>query len=200
MQTISAEEQAFLTAIHAEPDATELRLVYADWLEERGNWRAQYIRLRAQTESADNPQAVLSAMEPLFARQIGDDVLWSSQLRMRTLFLCRTCRLPLSLPLRIVTDQWLIFEEDNRENVQRGFYFCGDFGAWGEHGHYCLNLNDRVNCRHHPDSQRLHGCCGLHGCSGPNTVCRNGHEVGTERSDCWMPHGLWLDPNLVNVV
>lgn len=57
-----------------------------------------------------------------------------------------------------------------------------------------INLEDAVNTRHHPDTRRLNGCCGLDGRDGLNTVCANGHEVGTEKSDCWMPHVLLLDP------
>jgi hypothetical protein len=37
------------------------------------------------------------------------------------------------------------------------------------------------------------------GCDGVNTVCGNGHEVGTECSDCWMPHFLHLGRTAVDV-
>ena len=40
------EEEAFLRAIAANPADDGTRLVYADWLEERGDPRAEYIRLR----------------------------------------------------------------------------------------------------------------------------------------------------------
>jgi uncharacterized protein (TIGR02996 family) len=40
------EEEAFLRAIAANPVDDGTRLVYADWLEERGDPRAEYIRLR----------------------------------------------------------------------------------------------------------------------------------------------------------
>jgi hypothetical protein len=48
-----------------------------------------------------------------------------------------------------------------------------------------VNLNDLVGTEHHQDRHRLNGCCGLDGCDGPNLVCPKGHEIGTERSDCW---------------
>jgi uncharacterized protein (TIGR02996 family) len=35
------EEEAFLQAIQERPEDTDLRLVFADWLEERGNPRAE---------------------------------------------------------------------------------------------------------------------------------------------------------------
>jgi hypothetical protein len=28
-------------------------------------------------------------------------------------------------------------------------------------------------------------------------LCSNGHEIGTERSDCWMAHGAVLLPAVV---
>jgi uncharacterized protein (TIGR02996 family) len=40
-------ENTFLRAIRAEPDDTALRLAYADWLEERGDVRGEYIRLES---------------------------------------------------------------------------------------------------------------------------------------------------------
>src|SRR5262245_14035787 len=40
-------EKAFLAAIRANPDDEAPRLVYADWLEERGDARAEFIRLQA---------------------------------------------------------------------------------------------------------------------------------------------------------
>jgi uncharacterized protein (TIGR02996 family) len=36
---------SFLQAIAEEPDDATCRLVFADWLEERGDWRAEFLRL-----------------------------------------------------------------------------------------------------------------------------------------------------------
>src|SRR5262249_47592044 len=44
-------ERAFLQALIAAPDSIEGRLVYADWLEERGDGRAEYLRLECQLKS-----------------------------------------------------------------------------------------------------------------------------------------------------
>ncbi|MCI0462063.1 MAG: TIGR02996 domain-containing protein [Gemmataceae bacterium] len=41
------DEDAFLQAIRANPNDEQLRLVYADWLEEQGDPRAEYLRLDA---------------------------------------------------------------------------------------------------------------------------------------------------------
>jgi uncharacterized protein (TIGR02996 family) len=42
------DEAAFLAAIHTAPEDDNLRLVYADWLEERGDLRGEYLRLEHQ--------------------------------------------------------------------------------------------------------------------------------------------------------
>ncbi|MCI0461193.1 MAG: TIGR02996 domain-containing protein [Gemmataceae bacterium] len=41
------DEQAFLAAIRATPDDDQLRLIYADWLEERGDVRGEFLRVRS---------------------------------------------------------------------------------------------------------------------------------------------------------
>ena len=41
-------EHEFLRAIHAQPDDPEVRAVYADWLEERGDRRAEFVRTHLQ--------------------------------------------------------------------------------------------------------------------------------------------------------
>ncbi len=61
------------------------------------------------------------------------------------------------------------------------------------------NLTDLVNTGRHPNPRRLNGCCGLDGCDGRNRVCREGHEVGTERSDCWWAHAVHFDPGAVRM-
>jgi hypothetical protein len=43
----------------------------------------------------------------------------------------------------------------------------------------------------------LAGCRGLDGCDGINTLCKNGYEVGTEQSDCWLPHSVGLNDTIV---
>src|SRR5262245_48315405 len=40
------DDDCFLRAIQIDPEDQTLRLAYADWLEERGDQRAGYIRLR----------------------------------------------------------------------------------------------------------------------------------------------------------
>jgi uncharacterized protein (TIGR02996 family) len=52
---VSDEEKAFLRAIRAHPDDDGPRLVYADWLDERGDPRGEFIRV--QCELAGLPAA-----------------------------------------------------------------------------------------------------------------------------------------------
>jgi len=47
-KTASSEEDAFLQAILESPDDDTPRLIFADWLEERGNPRGTFIRLQCQ--------------------------------------------------------------------------------------------------------------------------------------------------------
>src|SRR6476659_1158863 len=42
------DERAFLRAIAAAPDDTAPRLVYADWLDERGDPRAEFVRVQVR--------------------------------------------------------------------------------------------------------------------------------------------------------
>jgi uncharacterized protein (TIGR02996 family) len=58
------QERAFLQALIADPDDVPSRLVYADWLEERGDARAEYLRLECQLRSfgdADERRAPVEA-------------------------------------------------------------------------------------------------------------------------------------------
>ncbi len=77
--------------------------------------------------------------------------------------------------------------------LPEGFYALSD-GEYWTHTEGCplVNLNDVVGTQDHPDGGRHNGCCGSDGCDGPNMVCQSGHEVGTEKSDCWMPHAAVL--------
>src|SRR5262245_55108850 len=52
------QEQGFLQAIVADPEDEGVRLIYADWLEEQGNPRGEFIRLQCELEklSADDPR------------------------------------------------------------------------------------------------------------------------------------------------
>src|SRR5262245_55311282 len=48
------EEAGFIEALRANPHDDALRLVYADWLEDRGDGRSEYIRLVATLATGSN--------------------------------------------------------------------------------------------------------------------------------------------------
>ena len=54
-----SDEAAFLAAIAAEPADDTRRLVYADWLDERGDPRGEYLRLELQLHEIPARLAVL---------------------------------------------------------------------------------------------------------------------------------------------
>jgi hypothetical protein len=117
----------------------------------------------------------------------------------RVVVRCRRCGAPLTYPLARLTDRSLLSGNDGEPYLPRGWFTVSN-GDWsGPRGQLIANLGDRTFTAHHPDGRRLNGCCGLDGLDGRNTVCYEGHEVGTEKSDCWMSHALLFDPECVTL-
>jgi uncharacterized protein (TIGR02996 family) len=196
------EDEAFLLAIAEEPADDVRRLVFADWLDERGDPRAAF--LRAEVALARSGPAAEGRAELLKLRAELDPAWWPRIARAAgapRVFRCAACRLPLTAPLWPLADDLWLSGSDGTALVPAGYYWPSDGTVWGgTEGHYCVNLSDLRNVRPHPEPGRRNGCCGVDGCDGVNTVCGNGHEVGTECSDCWMPHFLHLAPASVEVV
>jgi uncharacterized protein (TIGR02996 family) len=71
------DEQVFLNAIKANPDDEASRLVYADWLEEQGDPRADFLRLHLALTAAapDHPERVAGEQELSQLRK-GCDTAW----------------------------------------------------------------------------------------------------------------------------
>jgi uncharacterized protein (TIGR02996 family) len=65
------EENTFLMAIRANPEDDPLRLIYADWLEERGDARADFVRLHLALKSLspDHPHRAAGEQELSALRQ-----------------------------------------------------------------------------------------------------------------------------------
>lgn len=77
----SADERAFLRAIRAEPHDDALRLIYADWLDERGDPRGEFIRIQcalAKLPINDPLQAELTSREQTLRDE--HEVEWSRPL------------------------------------------------------------------------------------------------------------------------
>jgi hypothetical protein len=107
---------------------------------------------------------------------------------MRYVLKCSVCNVPLTGPLEQLQHASMLGNEDQKNRAP-----VGSFGI--EHGHFVVHLQDAVNTKQHPDTSRSNGCCGLSGSDGLNTVCLNGHEVATERSDCCVAHSMTFDRN-----
>jgi hypothetical protein len=119
------------------------------------------------------------------------------------IFRCAHCGLPLTEPLAELTEGSEHNYTDASDLLPSGFYFIAGltedkYGWWPNSAdNYLVNLKDIRNTKHHHDSRRLNGCCGLDGRDGRNLLCANDHEVGTGHSDCWMPHFAAFDPATV---
>ena len=103
-------EEAFVQAITGSPDDDTSRLVYADWLEERGDPRGEFLRLecrlRALPETSEEHLALLPRLAELGG---GADVRW----------LAAVCRVHLE------TGPWHANRWRCPLNAPGPFYTCG---------------------------------------------------------------------------
>ena len=115
----------------------------------------------------------------------------------RITFKCPICLTAITRPLLPLRPDQSICLEYEKPALAEGFFGINSQEYWSAAGRVLVNLSDLIGTKHHPDSRRRGGCCGLDGLDGPNLVCPNGHEVGTEKSDCWMPHAAVLLENVI---
>jgi hypothetical protein len=108
------------------------------------------------------------------------------------IFECPVCRVAITGPLSSLPSDRSVCLEPGEDVVPSSFFHVNKQEYWSTLGNVLVNLADLVGTNCHPDARRLAGCCGLDGLDGPNLVCANGHEIGTEKSDCWMPHAAVL--------
>lgn len=103
---------------------------------------------------------------------------------------CKTCNLPLTNEVKLYEGK-SFGKADKQPFIQAGFYTVSDDGFFSDtKGDIIINVGDMINTIDHTDEERLTGCCGLAGLDGANKMCVNGHEVATEKSDCWMPRAV----------
>lgn len=111
---------------------------------------------------------------------------------------CKTCGLVLSKSIHTFISSEIL--NPGEDLVAVGYYTqISEEHSIQLDGQIAINLKDKLNMKSHSDLSRLNGCCGLDGFGGLNQVCLNNHEVGTEMSDCWMPHALVFDPEQVTL-
>lgn len=111
------------------------------------------------------------------------------------------CKIPVSKDITFLSNRSLLCEQDGKDYIPEGFYIIDNEEFFTDYfENYILNLKDVINLKNHFDFGRLNGCCGLDGCDGLNKTCINGHEIGTERSDCWLPHHIHINPEKVEEI
>lgn len=141
------DEASFLEAIQAHPRDRALRLVYADWLEECGDPRSEYLRVDAQLQervdagvdaASSDPQArKLRAQLKKIAPTLDPEwVAWVDRLRPKFVR-CRICKRVINAAEAINTNPRnyrktksscyckLCFEDAVRSQMQQGFGSAG---------------------------------------------------------------------------
>jgi hypothetical protein len=112
-----------------------------------------------------------------------------------TKFTCKYCQVALTEEIAELQDHSLLDESDGKPHVPNGYFYLSQGQYWTtSNGNYLINLSDLQNIKHHWDTKRIQGCCGLDGTDGKNLLCINNHEIGTEHSDCWSAHFAELEP------
>ena len=115
---------------------------------------------------------------------------------------CRNCRAAVSGEVAELKDVSKLSEADGQDHLPKGYYriATAEDDVIIGNGEFILNLKDLINTRRHSNKHRLNGCCGLDGADGMNIVCACGNEIGTECSDCWMPHYAHIPQSEVETV
>jgi hypothetical protein len=110
------------------------------------------------------------------------------------MFACAVCRVPITNNVEELHHLDALSEEDGQPHLPAGVFYIpqADDDLRRPVGDVVVNISDLTNTKPHELLARRSGCCGPHGGDGFNVVCLNGHEVGTERSDCWMSHFVVL--------
>lgn len=107
---------------------------------------------------------------------------------------CCRCRRPLTRMLRTLPDRARLAHGDGDDYIPHGFLTEDQYV--GARAVYVVNLLDVVNSGY--TSKPGYGCCGLYS-SAMNRRCRCRMTYGWEVSECYMPHGVWLNADLVRL-
>jgi uncharacterized protein (TIGR02996 family) len=92
-------DQDFTRAIVASPDDEALRLVYADWLEERGESRAEFVRLESAHAQAGTDEDRRAALRVRLQQiQTGLDPKWIALIDRPAIENCATARFVVQCP------------------------------------------------------------------------------------------------------
>ncbi|MBX3007638.1 MAG: hypothetical protein KF816_06375 [Melioribacteraceae bacterium] len=112
---------------------------------------------------------------------------------------CSSCGTIITKELKLLTDKNLISVVDGEDLIPSGYFMIcdGTYFSASFTTRIIINKNDMINSKRHYDENRFCGCCGQDGSAGPNIICVNNHDIATELSDCWMSHGILLEPCFV---
>lgn len=118
--------------------------------------------------------------------------------RTEFVYLCSMCCIDITYPVMHLKDFSKLFNESKENFLPRGYFAYGhEIRVRGQlpfhsniEGHeiadedVIFNIDDVFNVA---DTNKISGCCGSDA-SQIHLNCPNGHELGREGSDCWMPH------------
>ncbi|MEQ1734407.1 MAG: hypothetical protein ABL940_12095 [Bacteroidia bacterium] len=112
---------------------------------------------------------------------------------------CKKCNESLSQELKLIENEATLCNKDGENVVPKGYYWIGSarFAFTDITNKIVINTKDLRNYKPHTDDSKLSGCCGYSGIDGINLMCKNGHEIATLRCDCWMPHTVFFETNLI---
>jgi uncharacterized protein (TIGR02996 family) len=144
-------EEAFLRAIEENPDDDTTRLVFADWLEERGDWRAEFVRLdvrlRGLTDADDDYRDVEERWRLL---RYGLNPLWQVLFDRSPVERCGDPLFKFRCPKRWGTlRRTPLLTVRFCESCRRNVHYCRTIDEAREHaacGH-CVAVNTRVERR-----------------------------------------------------
>jgi hypothetical protein len=112
---------------------------------------------------------------------------------------CKFCDIDITNDLIEVQSEQLKMI-DGKDFIDKGHFFISDGEYYtATERQIIINKTDLINSKNHSDPSRLNGCCGLDGTDGLNKICTNGHEIGTEKSDCWLAHSVIFDIEKIKV-
>jgi uncharacterized protein (TIGR02996 family) len=154
------DEDPFIQSVQAAPDDTGLLLIYADWLEERGDPRAEFLRVRvALGQLSPNEKQFRALWSKLRRLRSGIDLAWLAVLDRTPIENC-SMQFAYACPRR-----WeaLCPTEDASirfcEACQRRVYYCSTLKQARRHAEAgdCVAVDSKLNRRPGDLSRALAG-------------------------------------------
>jgi uncharacterized protein (TIGR02996 family) len=144
---VDPEERSFITEIQTHPYDDAPRLVYADWLEERGDPRGEYLRLECELVGLAAGDALFDELRPRFAKlRAGLDRNWLAEIGRTRVAYC--FRFRFRCPQR--WQQLTPLKEPGTRfcgSCKKTVYYCPDHASAYEHARqgHCVALDATVS-------------------------------------------------------